>query len=287
MATFTTLGANTAASKGADVTSGLNAKGSWVEFSASLASDMKILYLFWNVEDASDFLIDIGTGSAGSEAVIIPDLVIDSPVVGASGMLGPIRTNLAAGERLSVRAESNSTVGGNEIVSVVLILCDEVTPELTSYTYATYGAIAGADTKATPADPGGVAHTKGAYTELTAAAQANIEQVTLIFGSNNNTAQTTATWLVDVAIGSAGSETNVIENIFISTLTTSDHPLPDSFSIPGDQFGGQRISFRAQCSITDAADRLITLTTLTAAGTPVAAGSGGASQLVNSQALVG
>ena len=286
--TCTTLGADTATSNGTAVVGGLDAKGSWVQFTASSGHVSKLIYLFFSKQpsDATSFLIDIGTGGAGSETVILPNLVIDNNTTSLAGVFGPLYVNIATSTRIAVRAEADGTAGGDETIFVTLLICDEAIPELTSYTYATYGAISGATPKATSIDPGGTANTKGSYTQLVATAQSSIEQMWLEFGINNNNATTTASWLVDVAIGSGGSETVVLSNLFISVHSTTDFSLPFSLLVPGDSYAGQRIAVRAQCTIIDATDRLLTVTALTAAGTVVSGGGGGGLRIAGPGGLV-
>jgi hypothetical protein len=290
-ATFETLGAVTATSAGTAVIGGSNAKGSWVALGTSTIA-AKSIYLFTYFQDAGAFVFDIGSGSPGSETVIVPDLLLDQAGTAGSAlngfMFGPIYCDIASSSALSVRAETTSVAAGSETCPVTILLCDSIAlPELTSYTYASYGFALGADAKGSAVDPGAVAHTKGAYTEITASAQSSIEHIHFHIGNQANGTATSAVWLIDIAIGSEGSETDILSNIFVGGSTSSDMVTPAEIIVRGDQFAGQRISARAQCSITDATDRIVTVGCLTIAGAVVTGGSGGAAQLVNSGALVG
>jgi hypothetical protein len=269
----------------------LNAKGSWASFGTSTIA-AKAIYLFAYQQDSGPFVFDIGVGSPGSETVVIPDLLLDSAGPGGSGTIGkqfgPIYCSIAGSSEISVRAETHSTAAGNETVQVVLLLCDSIPlPELSTYTYASYGFTLGADAKGSAVDPGEVAHTKGAYTEITASAQSSIEHIHFHIGNQFNTAGATGTWLIDIAIGSDGSETDILSNVLVGGNLSSDEVTPNEIIVRGDAFAGQRISARAQSTITDATDRIVTVGCLTTAGSIVSGSSGGAAQLVNSGALVG
>lgn len=290
-AIFETGGAVTATSLGTAVVGGSNAKSAWVQLIASTTIAAKMLWIHFRTgADASPYVLDIGTGTDGSETVVLPDLLTDNAGGAASGLeggsFGPFRIDIPSGTRIAVRAEVDAVAAGDETILVTILLCDSEIPLLTSPTHASYGVTTGATPKGNTIDPGVTAHTKGAYTELTASAAASIQHLQLMFGNKNNTAPVLADFLIDIAIGSDGSETDIVSNLYVSTSAVTDLVLPRSVVIPGDNFGGQRISVRAQCSINDATDRLISVTALATSGT-VPSGGSGAAQLVNSGALVG
>jgi hypothetical protein len=77
-------------------------------------------------------------------------------------------------------------------------------------------------------------------------------------GPNNNGALIAIDWLVDIATGDAGSETNVIENMLWSANGVVDQVGSPFVIIPGRDFRSERIAIRSQCNITDATDRVNT-----------------------------
>lgn len=270
---------------------GANAKGSWTELIASTSIAAKLVWVHYRANtDASPYVLDIGVGSAGSEDVIIPNLLVDQQTAGtgnAQGGFGPFRVDIASASRIAVRAETDATAAGDETINVEVLICDSELPLLTSPTLNTYGVTVGSTPKGNTLDPGATINTKGAYTEITASAAASIQHLHIVLGTKMNTAAAAADFLIDIAIGSAGSETDIVSNLFFSTIAAPDFILPTTIVIPGDNFGSQRISARAQCSINDATDRLLSIAATAVSGTVPSAGSGGAATLVNSQALVG
>lgn len=85
---------------------GSGAKGSWVELFASLARKTNWLTIhFDNNNTGQEYHIDIGTGAAASEVVLIPDLEYEVDLTGNNQI--PInygmKVNIAAGTRLAAR----------------------------------------------------------------------------------------------------------------------------------------------------------------------------------------
>jgi hypothetical protein len=91
-----------------------------------------------------------------------------------------------------------------------------------------------------------------------ASLSSDIQGFALNFGNRVNTARTSCFWLVDFAIGGAGSEKIVIPDFLVRGHVSSDdvYPMWSPF-MPMAIPAGTRIAARAQCSITDATDRLI------------------------------
>jgi len=74
-----TLGAVSASSIGTAVAAhaSANTKGAWVEFSASTPFDAAGFYLLWSLPGtASTRLVDVGVGAAGSEVVVLSNLIV-------------------------------------------------------------------------------------------------------------------------------------------------------------------------------------------------------------------
>lgn len=98
-------------------------KGSWVELTASTTADHDWLTLAVgrSINDGADdygrWLVDVGTGGAGSETVVASNIPFDQVCAGvfvAGGPIiyspvGPFPISISAGTRLSVRAQSNLT----------------------------------------------------------------------------------------------------------------------------------------------------------------------------------
>ena len=199
----------------------------------------------------STSLIDIGTGAASSEVVLIPNMLHDS--TSRRGKSNYFECDISSGTRLAYRAETNTASVNHDCI---VIISDTRFPELSTYTYTDYGANAGSAGKGTDIDPGLTADTKGSYVEMTASSASDIQALMLIIGANGNSSLTTGTWLFDIATGAASSETDIISNIFIGANASKDH-VGGSYVFPGEDFQSARISLRAQSSITNP-DRILT-----------------------------
>ena len=258
---FETVGAVTASSTGTSLTASgtANTKGSYVELVASTAFNAHGIFVQLNnaAETFRDYLIDVAVGAAGSEVVIAENLFSGSgdgvPSADGCGYLLPV--SIPAGTRLAARCQA---AAASNIIRILVVLLGEgfiTPPGLGRVT--TYGANT-ADSGGVQIDPGGTAHTKGAYSEIIASATNPIRQLTIIIGGQNNNLRTAATWLVDVAIGAAGSETVLIANLMLNCSASVDIVQPQTFPPLGVNVpAGTRLAARAQCSIIDATDRLI------------------------------
>jgi len=104
------LGLRCEAHEGVDdvtlTSAGSGAKGAWVQLFASLALKTNYLTIhFDNNNTANEYHIDIGTGAAASEVVLVPDLEYEVSVAGNNrlSLVYPLKVNIAAGTRLSAR----------------------------------------------------------------------------------------------------------------------------------------------------------------------------------------
>jgi hypothetical protein len=276
--TFETLGVVAASSRGTAIVGGLNSFSAWQDMGTSTIA-AKSMWIFINEGDGTPFVIEFATGASPSSALfqIVWDQVGTAGAALMGGVFGPIQVNIASSTQYNLRVEANSTPAGDETAYFTILISDEKTPDIASgHAYASYGINTGVDGKGTTVDPGGTAHTDGSWTEITptAAAQSGILEFHLFIGNNTNGTAATATWLVDIATGTPGSESVQINDIFLAASTSSDQILPVSVVLPGENFASQRFHARARCSITDATDRILTIQAMTIAGTAAAGGGG-------------
>jgi len=258
---FETVGADTATSTGTTLTSGgtANTKGAYVQLTASTAFDVHGLFVQLSNAGSAfrDYLVDVAVGAAAAETIIAGNLYIGSgdgaQTADGYGYLLPV--SIPAGTRLAARCQS---VGLASTISILAVLLGEgfiTPPGLGRIT--TYGANT-ADSGGTQIDPGGTAHTKGAYSEIVSSTTNPIRWLTITIGNMDNDVRTTALWLIDVAIGAAGSEQVLIANLMLNCNTSNDMVSPQIFPPLGVNIpAGTRLAARAQCSIIDATDRLI------------------------------
>lgn len=252
-------GANTAVSRGTTITSGAaHTKGStYTTLIASTAFDASAIWIMLDDCPAgNDFLIDIAIGAASSEVIICSNLYggtsTGSLVYGANYFV-PIK--ITAGTRVSARCQAT---GASQAIRVsALLFAQGFLPGQPLSLVTTYGD-ATADSGGTSIDPGGTANTKPAtFTEIVASTTYPIRALIVAFGNQANAVRTSASWLVDVAIGAASSEQIIFPNIVLNASSSPDTVLPQTTPpLPVNIPAGTRLSARAQCDIIDATDRL-------------------------------
>lgn len=212
---------------------------------------------FWvnldlSVAGSPSALVDIAIGAASSEVIIVPDLLVSSRLGHPATVLIPLQ--VPAGARLSARCQCTSTTN----IPRIAITLAEGPPGLVFGAMNAHGVATG-DSGGQSIDPGGSANTKPAapFTQIVASTTFDYHGGIIAFAAAANTAMTDANWLVEVGIGASSSERVVVPDIHLGAQTASDVLTPPFLgpflcSIPA----GSRISARAQCSITDATDRL-------------------------------
>jgi hypothetical protein len=124
-----TYGFDSSNTKGTDIDPGatINTKGAWTEFVASLTHPVKAILLCTNHTDATNvgyttYLIDIGVGAAGSEKVVVPDIwaVYDYYWGIKIPYTRLIACNIAAGSRVSLRAQCSINTATKRVLDAVL-----------------------------------------------------------------------------------------------------------------------------------------------------------------------
>jgi len=254
-----TAGAATGTSTGTTVTASgtANTKGSYAQLVASTARESAwLMVMLAGPGAAIDNLIDIAVGAAASEVVIASNLYSgggDGTANQGSYYMLPISVPVAT--RIAARSQSSTVSNALEVALLLGSGSWKHTPPFGRLT--TYGADT-ADSGGTQVDPGATAHTKGAYAQLVASSTNPVKALTLAIGNKLNSVRTNAVWLVDVAIGAAGSEQVIVSNIMLDCNASNDLVAPQVMGpIPVPEIpAGTRIAVRAQCSITDATDRL-------------------------------
>ena len=233
-------------------------KGAYAQLIAATSFDavMAIVTLSNGSVASNVFLVDLAVGAAASEQILIADL---HSAVASSANTTPATVRfpvaIPAGSRLAARCQAST--GGLTIRAHVLLLGGGFGQGVPGQIVDTYGASA-ADSGGTSVDPGGVANTKGAYSEITAATTRPLRALVLGLGNQENAAMSGGRWLFDIAIGAAGSEQVVIPNIMAAAdggLDTIYEGMlgPYPINLPA----GVRLAVRSQSGITDATDRLL------------------------------
>lgn len=256
-----TAGVTAATSVGVAVTAAAtaNTKGAWAELTPATGRDaVGLLINIGRGHTASaDFLVDIGVGASGSEAVTVPNLKGDN----GSNLLGPgtvyVPIGVPAGTRLSARCQCTSASGVSRVQVVAVYGSWVAQPPLSVVTdYGTASATSGG----VSVDAGGVANTKGSYSQIVASTSRACKAIIVGIGNQNNSSRTNADFLLDLAIGAAASEIIIVADLHLEASANDDamRPVyvgPIPLSIPA----GTRIAARAACTIIDASDRLFAL----------------------------
>lgn len=241
-----------ASSYGVQVTSSAstNVKGSWYEIVAAASGlPESRAFVLSAILDAAgsgswDNLFDIGIGSAGSEKVICSNFGV---VVGNSrnGCLLWVPITIPAATRVAVRFQSG--IGSNKY-DIGINLLPGTLKANSGYAGCTGE---GADTSTS----GGVSvtpgsNTKGSYAQIVAATARAYKGFSLRLHTKN-TVMATQQYLIDVAIGAAGSEKIILPDIQLGGANNSGDIISAHF-VPVQIPNGARLAVRAAGSGTTA-----------------------------------
>ena len=250
--------------------SSVDTYGSYVELIASTARESYLLTVEMSNHDSGSnrsSIIQLATGAASSE---VPFMTIHLPfgsVIYTTKVKFTVPFTIGSGERVSFRVKGSF---GNTDVGVGITLSDD-----DSWGTCTQAELAGeTNSEGVTIDPGGTSHTKGSWTEIISSTSHDYDLIVLTFGNNLNNIATAASWLIDIGTGAASSEVAILSDLYHSVGTFENdfvHCMPIYVPIPS----GTRVSARAQCSITDATDRLFDMTILGLNLTEPSGGGGG------------
>lgn len=254
-----TEGELAASSVGTLITPGgvANTKTAWVELVAATGQNTDAFLVNIQPGDVgiNDCLVDIGIGDAGSETVLIANLLFSS----GSSDSGPLKAfcpvMIPPGTRVSARASSTDTAGVSVRLTITLI-DGEVVRRLTRRVATTYGATESGATTGTAVNAGASANTKGAWSQITASVTHSFDSCLVCFGQRNNPANASQNILVDIGVGAAASEVVVWPDIY-GRVTAAEEINPKAIWLPLSVQAGQRLVARHQSSTNDATDRQI------------------------------
>lgn len=195
----------------------------------------------------TSMIMDIAYGGAGSETIIVSDLMIGFRRSG--GFLFPL--HVPAGTTVRARLASIRFATTFQNVSIDLYGGEPDAGLTVPGKIATYG-VTPASSSGVSITPNVTANVKGSYTELAAATTAPIHSVMVMAQGTSGTLTSFPVYNIDIAVGSAGSETPVIHDYPVETNPSEEVVpygpafLPLSLNIPA----GVRLS--ARCSSTAA-----------------------------------
>lgn len=238
-------------------------KGPWTQLvaSATIDSTWIMVYLQTMIGVSGTIAVDIGIGGSGSEQAIITNLLASSTAAVGMRFLFPVA--IKAGTRIVARESSGSA--SDRTVIGVTTFADTYGSVGVGSGVDTYGAIATTNL-GTAVDPGGTANTKGAYIQLSASLTSDISGFLLLFDAQAQLSGSVGgvSWLIDLAVGAAGSEKIILPNLFVMGVMNTG-----AFSeilhsvipyIPLQIRTGTRLAIRAQCSTNTSPDRIFGVT---------------------------
>ena len=274
---YETLGTVAASSRPTEIAAGNDTKSAYTQLVASSGIAAKLLYVtarFDRNANNPEFLIDIATGAASSEVIVVPDIYHAAGPAAVSDHVvfyGPFLVDIATATRYAARVEASQSF---QNIDIGVMIASERLPDLTSAANVAYGVTSGGAPKGVAVDCGATANTKGAWAQVTASASATAEHCWLCIGANENAGGLTdAEFLIDIGTGSAASEVVKIPDLHMGSDTSSDYLNPGVFGpFPANVFQSQRVAVRAQSTTNDATDRIFSVSMMFTTGTVVSAG---------------
>lgn len=267
------FGTSTGVQGGTTVTSSATAhtKGSWIQVDASTSFDASLLVLYVAVQYQDTlYLFDIGIGAAGSEQVIVPNLLVSQSTAVTTEVFLPIA--IPAGSRIAVRSQDN--FGSSTSYVTGLLIAGGFANDPPYNTITAYG-VSTAGSTGTTVDAGGTANTKGSWTQIVASTTTTMKA--LIVSAIRNTPGTAMvadySQLVDIAVGASGSEQIIVPNMrYLASTQTGGVNTPYTAGsgtlsglgtlfpriiqpIPCDIPSGSRLAIRQQSTTTSTVDR--------------------------------
>lgn len=206
------VGTNLAGTDGTTITASgsVNTKGSWTQLIASTAGDCCFAFIdvILNVGAATNVLFDIGVGAAASEVVICSNLFAGMPAAGGGAAINSycFPLSIPAGSRIAARCQSD--VGG-ATVTVRMATFDGAFTQIEGASGVDMIGVSTSTSLSTVVSPSASANTKGSYAQLIAStARDYIGIVPIVQGT-----QIAGAFAVDISIGSAGNEVDLIPNL--------------------------------------------------------------------------
>jgi len=237
------FGANTGASTGASLIAGVV-----TQLAAATSFEYDALLVTAMSATSSFFGIDVLLGSSGNEYVVAESLyVVKSGTAEGSCFLLPLA--IPRGSRLCLRSNG---ISSNAVVHGISY------GRLGPRGYSKMVAMGLVGFKGTAIDPGTTANTMSSWVQLTASAPNNLDAIMPVIGNNNRSSSSnTASWLVDIGLGSP--QQIIIPKLLINSgsstqLLTVPNVLP-VFPVPVP--AGSPLYARAQCAVTSSTQRTI------------------------------
>lgn len=215
-------------------------KGAYTQLVASAPFDIGGLILSFQFNNNSSQLIDIAIGGAGSEQIVVPNLLVAGFGGSGSHFIAQkfVPIVIRKGSRIAARFAGNA---GNAFFNVKTLMMQLGGFALLQppQKWQDWGTVT-SGSKGTVLT-GGSAHVKGSYAELIAATGLTSRWVIVNYGGGSVTDIAT-----DIAIGAAGSEQIIFPNLYTTNETAAPYLL-----LPWYVRKGSRVA--ARCATAGAA----------------------------------
>ena len=234
-----------------------NLKGDWFKITNPPPVDAVGAKISFRVRPVAanerKYLIDMGMGTSESIVTFCPNMLLQVGAATQQGEMFLLPVTIPKSTEIWARGQSQSSGAADVRLGIRYLTGGFQRPS--PYGLAmTYGVTVDS-TAGTLVDPGATPDTKGAYAEVASATIMPINYVVIFAGNRANAADANGLIALDLAIGPAGSEVNIVEDIQFFK-TTDDFMTPFAQAFPLTIPAGARISARAQADINNAVDRL-------------------------------
>lgn len=253
-------GADSANSRGISLVANASANTKATSYTTLIAAtdyraDWLLVVLNLNAT-AARFAVDIAVGASTAEVILVPDLYFEAQATNAfPGHAYLLPRRVEAGTRISARCQC--TTGSGSLYASVTAISSPITapPGLTRVEAC--GVSTSGATRLTAIDPGGTANTDSGWQVLIASTGFNYRWLNVAAGHGAGAMSVACNWLVDLAVGGAGSEQVLVSDLYFSSGIVIDHPTPGTLSFPCNVASGSRLAARARCSSNSATNRVI------------------------------
>lgn len=228
-----------------------HAKGDWQKL-ATVPFDSKMAMLFFGDCHNKRFLVDIGTGPSGSIATVIPNLLVAAATSNHIASHAMVPVSATNSEEVWARAQGHTT--GSASCRIGVGFFDGGFGEPPMGRAETYG-VSVDSTMGTLIDPGAIASTEGAWSEVASQTTISGRWMLLTVNNNQNTADANENYFLTIGMGPAGSEILLMRDIFLQG-STADNKYPATIALRASIPSSVRLAARARSGGTNATDRI-------------------------------
>jgi len=234
-----------------------NTKGAWKEIIATTPFDGLVNIRHLEYYNPDTYLWDLGVGSAGSEVVVIENIIANfEKSYNPQQFILPYM--IPAGSRVAVRVQYDGTSDRFVPFNAGMMECNGWgRAHNLAAAFETVGANT-ADSTGTELDSGATANTYPAapYTQITSATANDWRGFYVLLGFQANALPGDASHQIQIAVGASSSETVIVSEL---PRRSQDNP-PRSSMAFSPYFGidipaGTRLSARQRSTVTGTADR--------------------------------